>query len=86
MDFSRLTKLEKQSLEPGNVDPDQKLSAIVKVKKDGYLPAKVNLRQWISDRILTADFLAGDLPDIEADPQVESISPATKLPLQKLPT
>ena len=65
--------------------PGTHVTGIVKVKKDGYQPAKLRVRATIGTRIFTADFLADDLAEIENDPQVEAVSLAETLPLQKLP-
>jgi hypothetical protein len=85
MNFSDLKKLEKRSLGPVNVPSDTMMRGIVKVKKDRYRPAKVKVRSELGERIFTADFLAGDLASIEADPDVEAISVSKAIPLQKLP-
>ena len=39
----------------------------------------------MGSRIFTAEFLSDDLAEIENDPQVEAVSLAEALPLQRLP-
>ncbi len=86
MDFAQLRKLEKRSVAPDAVPAkDAVLTGIVKVKTDGYRPAKVRVRAQMGERVFTAEFLASDLPVIERDPEVEVVSISQHIPLQKLP-
>jgi hypothetical protein len=85
VDFSKLSQLGRPVTRQDAVAPGKRLTGIVKVKVDGYQPAKLNVRAELSGRMFTADFLADDLAEIQCDPQVEAISISETLPLQKLP-
>jgi hypothetical protein len=85
MDFTKLRKLGQPVAPAQKAAPGTRVTGIVKVKKDGYQPAKMRIRANIGDRIFTADFLSDDLAEIESDPQIEAVSLAETLPLQKLP-
>lgn len=86
MDFTKLKKVEFTGAHPADPDGDRVVTAIVKVKKAGYCPEKAKVRSKIDSHLFTAEFKARDLGELEADPDVETISLARALPLQKLPT
>lgn len=87
MDFSKISSLTRNPGPVSTVAPDTQVSGIVTVKKKGYFPKNLNLkvRSWISDRIFTADFLAGEIPAIKKDPHVAEVAISETIPLQKLP-
>jgi hypothetical protein len=86
MDFTKLKKLESMGARPAHSDADRVVTAIVKVKKAGYCPEKAKVRSKVNSHLLTAEIKTRDLGELEADPDVESVSLARALPLQKLPT
>jgi uncharacterized protein (DUF58 family) len=54
--------------------PGESVTAIVKVRRGDYVPKGVTLRARIDATMFTASFDAGLLPQLEADPEVESIA------------
>jgi hypothetical protein len=85
MDFSRLKKLESTGAKPLSFEDDQMVTGIVKVRLDDYHPKKVKVRTHVGARMMTVEFRAGDLREIQDDPQVETVAISQALPLQKLP-
>ena len=79
MDFTSFKKLEHVEVRPREVDADRLVTAIVKVKRANYHPGALEVRKQIDDCLFTAQFKAGALPDLEADPLVETISLASTL-------
>ena len=78
--LSKLKKLEVNSdLIKGKYTPDQTLEAIVRVKRSNFVPPKVNLRARIDDEMFTGTMQAKDLPEIEANPDVQSVAVSKKL-------
>lgn len=55
------------------------LAVIVKVQTPGHVPAAALLRSRIDDTLFTADIDATRLAELEADPDVLAISPATRI-------
>ncbi|MBA3314954.1 MAG: hypothetical protein H0T47_16910 [Planctomycetaceae bacterium] len=65
-------------------DPEQRtptgtVQVIVKVRNAGYVPPAVTIRARIDEHIFTADVPAGELPQLESNPQVVSIAANKKL-------
>src|SRR5262249_55306551 len=58
---------------------DTPLLAIVKVRRDGYVPPGVTVRARLGPTLFTAELPAATLAPLEADPLVESIAPAQRL-------
>lgn len=85
MDFTKLRQNGQPATHAFRVPLGTRVTGIVKVREDGYQPAKLHIRATIGARMFTADFLSDDLAEIENDPQVEAVSLAETLPLQKLP-
>jgi hypothetical protein len=77
-----LHKLESSSVLPLATNPSQVVQAIIQVKDADYVPKGVKVRASISPHLLTADLLQGDLPALELDPKVESISISKRLKLE----
>lgn len=84
MDFTKLKKIESTGARPAHADEDRVVTAIIKVKKAGYRPEKVKVRSKVDNHLFTAEIKARDLGELEADPDVETVSLARALPLQKL--
>ena len=57
---------------PGDGEPV--LSVIVNVREPDYVPEWLSLRQRITAHIFTADIKKEELPKLEADSQVVSVS------------
>lgn len=76
-----LQKLE-SSAPQGEVDPEQTVTAIIKVREPGYTPPEVNVRARIDPSMFTASFAAKQLKAFEADEKIESI--ALSKPLRSL--
>lgn len=55
------------------------LAVIVKVQTPGHVPQAAQLRARIDDTLFTADVEAARLAEVEADPDVLAISPATRI-------
>lgn len=85
MDFTKLKKLESTGARPAHPDGDRVVTAIIKVKKADYCPEKAKVRSKVDSHLFTAEIKARDLGELEADPDVETVSIARALPLQKLP-
>jgi len=56
--------------------PTGRIPVIVKVAEDEYVPAGVEVRARISARLFTAQVDTGDLPRLEHDSRVVSVSVA----------
>lgn len=50
------------------------LHAILKVKREGYVPRNVRLRERIDPTLFTADVEAQDLERLESDDEVSSVA------------
>jgi len=74
-----LSKVESSSVIPLTTNASETVQAIIKVKDADYVPKGVKVRASISPHILTGDLKRGDLPALERDPQVESISISKRL-------
>jgi hypothetical protein len=69
-----LKKLESSTVPAKPLDPNEKVTAIVKVRKPNYVPKQVLLRTRISPEIVTCEFKASQLAALEKDRNVESVS------------
>ncbi len=85
MDFTKLRELGRPAASESPLPPGTRLTGIVRVRSAGYVPEKARVRTNIGSHMYTAEFLAEDLPELRGDPQVEDVSLAEKLPLQRLP-
>ena len=56
-------------------DPNEIIEAIVKVRQDNYVPPTVKLRARVDATMFTCELSAGALKQVEADPNVVSVSP-----------
>jgi hypothetical protein len=65
----------------GELDPNELLSAIVKVKEPGYVPAAADERSRASDRLFTANVRRSDLDALAEDARVESVELSERLGL-----
>ncbi len=75
-----LGKLEpSEERENTGVSPDALVQAIIKVNREGYVPAGVSVRSRIDGQMFTGEFRAGDLQRIESDENVVAVSLAKKL-------
>lgn len=79
MDFSSFKKIEGVPSPPH--DPAaERLSVLVKLHKGAARPSYVTARAEFGPDIFSADIDSDQLPLLDADPAVESISPAKALP------
>lgn len=66
-----------QKLEPavsqGEIDPEQTVTAIIKVREPGYTPPDVNVRARIDPNMFTASFAAKQLKAFEGDGKIEAL-------------
>jgi hypothetical protein len=85
MDLTKLKKLESAGKQQQHqqLSTDDLVTGIVKVRKPGYRPAGIKVRSEIAPTMFTAEFLASDLPTLENDPDVETVSLNQRLPVQK---
>lgn len=74
-----LSKVESSSVIPLATNALETVQAIIKVKSADYVPKCVKVRASIGPHIFTGDLKLGDLPTLERDPQVESISISKRL-------
>ena len=75
-----LGKLEAaEDRERTGLGPDVKVEAIIKVNREGYVPAGVSVRSRIDGQMFTGEFKAGVLQQIETDENVVSVSVAKRL-------
>ena len=65
----------------GDLDPDEVLSAIVKVKEAGYVPKAATERSRASDTLFTANVRRADLDALAKDARVESVELSERLGL-----
>lgn len=65
----------------GDLDPDELLSAIVKVKEAGYVPKAADERARASDMLFTANVRRSDLDALAKDDRVESVELSERLGL-----
>jgi len=68
---TKITGLEKPAQDIAN---DEKLTAIVKVKKSGYVPDNMELRSRIDETMFTAEFYSQLIESLEEDEAIESVS------------
>ena len=61
------------------IDPDDSLTAIIKVSEPDYVPQDVDVRARIDSTLITASFLGKSLKKLQSDPKVESVSLSRKL-------
>ena len=69
-----LTKLESTATTGRAWAADELVEAIVKVSADQYVPAQVNLRARIDDRMFTATCKFSVIAELEHDPGVVSVA------------
>jgi len=70
-----LDKLELSSASARqDIDPNEDLTAIIKVKRREYIPKGVKLRARIHPRMFTGSFAARYLRSLEADKNVLSVA------------
>ena len=83
MDLKSLRKLESlpASSQVASASDDERVTVLVKLRKGFARPAYISFRGEISNQIVSADIKVADLALLEADPSVESVSLAGKLPL-----
>ena len=77
LDPSKLTKVEFSSIPKGE-KLEGRLTAIVKVRKN-HVPRNVTIRGRISPEMMTCEFDAAELANLEKDNKVISISIARPL-------
>ncbi len=65
--------------EPAKLAPDAQVQAIIKVRREGYVPAGVRVRSRIDGEMFTGEFQAGALERIESDENVVSVAPSRRL-------
>jgi hypothetical protein len=65
----------------GDLDPDEMLSAIVKVNESGYVPKAADERSRASDKLFTANVRRSDLGALAKDARVESVELSERLGL-----
>ena len=80
MKLEDLKKLEHSSQPHAASLPAGEVTAIVKVKQPRYVPAGVKVRARIDDMMFTASFAGALLASLDADPDVESVALAERLP------
>jgi hypothetical protein len=85
MDFAKLRTLGRPAAEPALPPPGTRLTGILRVRSEGYVPKKVRVRTSIGSHMFTAEFLSEDLSELRNDPQVEDVSLSERIPLQRLP-
>ena len=68
------TGKRESSARPGPSANAEKVEVVVKVHRPNYVPRGVTVRAQISPLIFTTRVLGADLPEIEQDPGVQSIS------------
>ena len=85
MNFAKLRQSGEPAPSKRMLAGGKRVTGIVKVRRDGYRPDRLQVRSELGRRMFTAEFDSGDLAAIESDPQVEAVSLTEILPLQKLP-
>jgi hypothetical protein len=61
------------------IDPDDFLTAIIKLNEPDYVPRDVEVRARIDSTLITASFNGKSLEKLQSDPKVESVSLSRKL-------
>lgn len=83
VDFKSLKKLE--TLQPGaaarSFADDERLLVILQLRNGAATPDYVTQRSEIGSGMFTAEIKAGDLPKLQSDPAVESMSISRKMPM-----
>lgn len=59
-----------------------RLTAIIQVAEEGYVPPCVSLRSRIDDTMFTAELSSDRLEELDGDPKVKSVSVSRKLNLE----
>jgi len=67
------------SMAGDEIDPDDSLTAIIKVSEPHYVPEEVDVRSRIDPTLITASFKGKSLKNLQSDPKVESVSLSRKL-------
>lgn len=73
-DLKKLELAGTTAASAADINSDDTLTAIFKVKKHNYVPKRVKLRARVDGEMFTGEFTAGDLKAIESDQNVESVS------------
>ena len=61
------------------IDPEDSLTAIIRVSEPDYVPKDVNVRARIDPTLITASFLGKWLKALQSDPRVQSVSLSKRL-------
>jgi len=81
IDLKSLRKLEAPSVsaQARECDENERILVLIKLHPGAAPPTYIEPRGQISDQLFSSEILAADLPRLEADPAVESISLSRKL-------
>lgn len=84
-DLKSLQNLEtpSPSVASKELEGHDRVLVLVKTKEGSNMPSYVNVRSKISGRIFSGEMTVMDLPRLQADPNVESVSLSQRLPLIK---
>ncbi|WFU42725.1 hypothetical protein QA640_09820 [Bradyrhizobium sp. CB82] len=82
IDFKSLHKLESVpgSLSSRTRSANEIVQVLVKLRKGAKRPSFIKPRAQITSRIFSADVTFGDMQRLEADPAVESMALARRMP------
>jgi hypothetical protein len=61
------------------IDPEDSLTAIIRVSEPDYVPKEVKVRARIDPTLITASFLGKSLKALQSDPRVQSVSLSRRL-------
>jgi hypothetical protein len=86
MDLNKLKKLESPGPRRAAGSEGGTVTAVIKVKRDGYRPAGVKVRGEISGSMFTAEFPEAKLAELEQDAEVASVALSRSLRVQKSKT
>lgn len=73
-DLEKVDVTESTTFEGVEIDPDESLTAIIKVNEADYVPKDVQVRARIDSNMITGSFPAKSLKKLQSDPKVESLS------------
>lgn len=73
-DLEKVELTDRSSIEGMEIDPDETLTAIIKVNEADYVPNDVKVRARIDSNMITGSFPAKSLKELQSDPKVESFS------------
>jgi hypothetical protein len=82
INLDELLKVEASSVVPLSRQTAGVVQAIIKVRKNSYVPSGVRLRTSISPFIITGEFEYSNLESLENDPSVESVSISKPLKIE----